>query len=666
MKEWYSALELTGLPGMPGTKRAIQIRAKRSEWQSRKRKARGGGYEYHISSLPQETRDALVAKVISKSPATSKDLPATMPTDAISELPGRDLHDTTQLKKWQRDTMEARLSILREIEQLEKVVSVNKAVDKFLELAKQGQIPPHLAALITVANGRSGNGNSNGNGRCTLSRRTILRWRSLAAQGHAALAPADVERYKIPVWGPALMKAWKKPQKVTLTDAVREVQCQGYDITYHAARRFMDRLGEVEKLKGRMGARELKNVKPFRRRDTSKLWPGDVYTADGHTFDAEIAHPDHGQAFRPEVTLILDVATRKATGWGTSLSESAYSVLDAFRNAVETNGVPAIFYTDNGGGYCNEVLTAEGTGLMGRVGTTHKTSLPYNSQARGLSERGHQTILVRAAKRLPTYMGKDMDPEAKQIVFKKTRKDPTLLPPWKWFVNYIDQVVHEYNDRSHRGLPKVLDSVTGRKRHITPNEAWQLALSDGWEPTEAGEIADLYKPQIIRSVIRGEVALFNNRYYSKYLAEWHGERVMVGYDIHDPSRVWVRDTNHRLICVAELDANVSDYFPLSVIDQAKDKRGRQRMKRLELKMEEVELERQAIQSKVVDITPEQEAKAAKALARGEKKRLPATDYEKLEMLEEMKKNGEDIAPEDEQWMKDYLIKLFPDEDFQHG
>ena len=52
------------MPGMPGTQQNVSAKAKRGEWKNRKRKARGGGYEYHISSLPEETRMHLAAQTI--------------------------------------------------------------------------------------------------------------------------------------------------------------------------------------------------------------------------------------------------------------------------------------------------------------------------------------------------------------------------------------------------------------------------------------------------------------------------------------------------------------------------------------------------------------------------------------------------------------------------
>lgn len=63
-KEWYSASELAGFPGMPGTVQNVNARAKRENWECRKRASRGGGKEYRITSLPEITRLALIADTI--------------------------------------------------------------------------------------------------------------------------------------------------------------------------------------------------------------------------------------------------------------------------------------------------------------------------------------------------------------------------------------------------------------------------------------------------------------------------------------------------------------------------------------------------------------------------------------------------------------------------
>lgn len=72
LNEWASADELAAmrLPGMPSSKRAINLRSKREAWLSpdgqgtrwRRRRSRGGGLEYHLSLLPVEARIAFVMR----------------------------------------------------------------------------------------------------------------------------------------------------------------------------------------------------------------------------------------------------------------------------------------------------------------------------------------------------------------------------------------------------------------------------------------------------------------------------------------------------------------------------------------------------------------------------------------------------------------------------
>lgn len=64
MKEWYAAKELAGLPGMPGTERSVNRKAQKEQWRFQDVPAPGGPggkrREYHLSSIPEETRIALL------------------------------------------------------------------------------------------------------------------------------------------------------------------------------------------------------------------------------------------------------------------------------------------------------------------------------------------------------------------------------------------------------------------------------------------------------------------------------------------------------------------------------------------------------------------------------------------------------------------------------
>jgi hypothetical protein len=56
-------LELSaGFPGLTSSRRGLAAKAKREGWKSRKRQGRGGGLEYHISSLPLATQEHLSRK----------------------------------------------------------------------------------------------------------------------------------------------------------------------------------------------------------------------------------------------------------------------------------------------------------------------------------------------------------------------------------------------------------------------------------------------------------------------------------------------------------------------------------------------------------------------------------------------------------------------------
>ncbi|MGC7559556.1 S24 family peptidase [Pasteurella sp. PK-2025] len=60
LKLWYSAKELEGLDGLPAHATNITRKAKNEDWQYREAKGvKGGGYEYHITSLPVATQRQL-------------------------------------------------------------------------------------------------------------------------------------------------------------------------------------------------------------------------------------------------------------------------------------------------------------------------------------------------------------------------------------------------------------------------------------------------------------------------------------------------------------------------------------------------------------------------------------------------------------------------------
>ena len=592
MKQWFTTKELAEarLPGLPVTVQGIGQLAKRESWEAQQRMGRGGGFEYHISNLSMEARKALeaqhAAELLTRVAEAPKQLaPA---TKALASQP---------LTEKQRATADARVTIINAIELLRtQGVTQQAAMVTMLTHAEVGQLAvtnPVLDKALRMAKDSRGRGN----GSPYPSVRSLKRY--LGKKDVKALAPQKRQPEPPPAWVNDFLVCWQRPEKPSIAHAYRDMverwASPEQPPSIYAVRRFLEKMGNVSKQHGRMGPRELKNLMPFVRRDFSDMMPGEVYSADGHTFDGEVQHPLHGRPFRPEITTWIDIATRRVVGVSVALAESSIAVLDALIDSC-TKAIPAIAYVDNGSGYCNALLKDEATGVLARLGTTMSHSLPYNSQARGVIERVHQTLWVDGAKQLPGYVGMDMDREARHQQFKVSRKalkgGAQTLMAWDAFMGWVHERVAWYNDRPHSSLPKVTD-VTGTRRHATPNEQWQKAEAKGWEALRltGDEAAQVFRPRVTRKVNRCEINLFSNLYFSKDLEEFHGEMVQVAYDLNDANTIWVFDQEHdRLICRAEWNANRVDYFPKSVREQAIETRAKARLKRNEAQREEIEAE----------------------------------------------------------------------------
>lgn len=615
IKSRYTVADLVGLAlnCLPRSRQGLEHLVSREAWAFVEVKGKGGpGGVRREYQPPAEVMEAIKKKALQ---AALKEAPvsvaAVIPSATTPPSPGGGVPSPygamtvatkagSSLKDWQRRVAEARMAILREVDRLAKIVGRNKAINTVIDMAAAGALTPALMELVPVANARAGK-----DGKRTLSRATIYEWFAALNTGKGevnALAPKDqYAKVKVPTWAGELLEYYQRPQKPSLMWAVEEM-AKKHDLDkdrfYHQARRFLKKMGVVSLEAGRSGPRELKNIKPFVRRDSGMLWPADVYTADGHAFDAEVAHPVHGRPFRPEITSVRDVASRRLVGWSIDLAESGLAVLDAMRHSFERNSICSLFYVDNGSGYKNALQSAPGIGMESRLGYTMTHSLPYNSQARGIVEKGHRDIWVRAAKELPTYMGADMDSEAKNKVFKITRADvkvagaSRLLMPWAKFLEFVRVKAEEYNNRPHRALRKVYDDKLGRQRHMTPNEAWEDGVRAGAElvTITKQEAQELFRPMREVKVLRGEVRMFNNLYFSRDLTEYHGEVLRAAYDIHDGSQVWMYDQEGRFICTAGFEANKTKYFPESAVNMAAERRYKARVKRNSDKREEIDQE----------------------------------------------------------------------------
>lgn len=518
--------------------------------------------------------------------------------------------DAATVAKWWNDhgegrpvggNVKARIEIISKLDKLMKSSPADRAIQQTVRFFNDN---PSSAELVAAALGDSLGP--------VLSRAVIYRWIKDHKEGVSALAPkASRDTHSFPHWFGVFMSYYARPQAPTITAALDDLRYKARlnDLpSYDQVRRCLAKLdkhhGTQARHRGREGAQALKARHAYVVRDTSGLMPTSVYTADGKLFDAEVQHPIHGRPFRPEITAVLDVYTRKCVGWSVGLAENAKDVRDALRDACMENGIPAVFYVDRGPGFKNDALDNQLTGFCARLGITKMHSLPYNSQARGIIERFNGSALNPLAKEFDSYIGADMDREARQKAFKTSRKElkeigaTALLPTWQEFMAALAEWIIDYNRSEHDGL--TYRDRSGRKHKITPNDLWQKATDSGFEAVTVlpDEADDLFRPMVRRKTHRGMVEFMTNSYFDMALEPYDGLYVLVGYDVHDASRVWVREIDHtgdeelpgRLIAVAAFEGNKERYIPFSFEQAATEKRAAARLRRLDVHRDEVEAE----------------------------------------------------------------------------
>lgn len=611
---WFTAAELAGLPGMPGSEFRTRARLQQLGVPSRIRAGRagGGGREYDAAHLPAETRAALLLQQLQPADAAPAALPAPVaPVETTAVVPAAPSRlPSRPPSRADAECADARATLVRRLHDLAPLCGgVTKAAEQLAQQLAAGIAAPELLAAARAANQRARQGAA------ALSVRTLFRWHTDHAAGgwHALLptpkAPA-APLTALPDDVAAVLKRYASAagSARNLTHVAQAITLDlgrpfdDWRTLYDRARRVLPRLDKVQLIKARHTGAERAAKLPFKRRDASVYSPLDIVVCDGHTFKAKVRHPDHGQPFAPEVTAVMDVATRCVVGWSVSLSESTIAVGDAMRHAVGQLGVPALVYTDNGSGEKAKYFDCPVTGLFERLGCRHETGLPRHPQGHGVIERAWQTHMIRCARQFATYQGSDADDNRLRDVQLELAREARAVkraeaagelirlsakcPSWQQFLDAVERAFFAYNTlHRHRGLPKHTSGPLAGK-HMTPAEAMQAMLvADDLVKLDAPTLRNVFMPATVATAKRGEVRFLNQHYFSHELMAVDGERVRVHYDIHDPRHVWVWTLGGEFVCQADWAANRIDYFPKPVVEMAREKRVRAAIQRREAQIE---------------------------------------------------------------------------------
>lgn len=684
IKDWYTAQELTGLPGMPGNDRGVRKWVEKNLPVART-KVRGKGMEYAFKSLPAETQAHLTQEAVDGVLACLPDtLLPTATTGAPSKrtgtalavqgnrLPAVAAPASTALAtrqpsltpllpsayqtSSQRDVALARQAVLRAVQRLQAESGVSERSAMLTLLERRDS----TIATLMLIRARDGRGHKHAKGAKAMpSLSTLQAWMQRARLAQTSDAAGDapdnlaprvpLPKVEVQPWMVLAVELYRRPQKPTVASVLQDMTAAWPEFSRRwvqrdlakahrttptelavarlaeqlplpsydrLARFFRQDMSKADLLAGRELGSALRSKKFYQHRSHAGLNPADEVHADGWCTHCLAPHPVTGEYVTWEIWHFTDVATRYTTRFAFGLSESGEVIQQGLKFFIMELGVPAILQTDSTGSVKNKDFEFDPvSSLSARLGLTvvHPQTVG-NSQANGIAEN-YNTRLDRASRALSTYMHPTrMD----SLAFKQIRKYTSdmvkaaargdtaardsaraaaqrvgkgiLFETWQDLVDFYEEVRVRENNTPHSALKKITDPATGKTRHQTPQECLDEFKANGWQPVALDEAAlvEHFYPHLRRTVTRETVMAYKKqRYYHASLGAYEGTEVQVAVDPMDGSQVWIKDMQHRLICVAKF-VEATGYRSQSMYEASLEKRMNAQIRRKEQQIEAIQ------------------------------------------------------------------------------
>lgn len=350
--EWFSPSELDklGLPGLPKGRTAIADKAREQGWRSRlnragqplarrRKKGKGGGWEYHYTLLPMRAQ----RKLINDSKATLADEAA--PKPGRSEI--WDWYSRQSASK--RAEAEERLSVLIDVNDLWRGGSQKNLAVSDVSKARGIGASTIYGWFKLVA------GVDEADWLPHLCRRNIGRTSS------AQIDPLAWDWYK----GQYLARSSKPASHADTYRRLLDVaRAEGWAIA--SARTFIRRMDQevdaITQKASREGIEAAKSMLPTQQRDVSMFAAGEVVNGDGIKFDSLWVRFEDGEIINTATSWFYqDVKTRRYLAWRLGKTENT----DIFRLATfDLTGIcaPTFIFLDNTTVAANKLMTASASG----------------------------------------------------------------------------------------------------------------------------------------------------------------------------------------------------------------------------------------------------------------------------------------------------------------
>lgn len=517
--QWFSARELAGFPGVPGTERNVRAMAEREGWTARPRVGRGGGMEYALASLPAATQAALLLR-----DRTSHAVAPTAPTNDAAERIASAWRRYDAVKVPLKEEAQRRLAALHAVQKLVAgglplMQARNLVADQLQRDGVRG------ASAVSIARWQS-----------AVERAAPCDWLALLVPHYAGrTATVDIEPEAWELFKADYLRL-EKPSATSCYDRLQRIAAvRGWSLpsVKTFTRRIERELPRVVRVLARDGEDALMRAYPAQERDRSMLESLFGVNADGHRWDIHVTFPD-GTVGRPCIIGWQDLYSGKLLAWRLCDQESADAVRLSFGDVVRQFGVPRNVWLDNGRAFASKWITggtrtryrfkvrAEDpsgiiTTLVGADGVHWVT--PYHGQAKPI-ERAWRDFCDRIAKH-PAFAGAYTG----NNTTNKPENYGSRAVDWATFERVVNDEIHAHNARAGRRAT----ACAGRSFDETFAESYARITVRRATDEQLRQLL-LAAEAVTADARDGSVRLAGNRYWIEALAEHAGRKVVVRVD----------------------------------------------------------------------------------------------------------------------------------------
>ncbi|MCH4295604.1 DDE-type integrase/transposase/recombinase [Shewanella sp. 3B26] len=557
MKEWFTAKELAGLPGLPAADRNIRISAQKGDWISRPR-AKGKGLEYHLKSLPPLTQAHLHQQAIQQPErvmATARSITSKPSQAIVTKLEAQSKYLSLPCSK--QNVAESRFQLLQEMEQFlipfEVAGRKTEGVQAFADLHKLSKATLYRWQKAYEAEGKMGLVDTRGGVTASVMADKQLQEFLIAlvsAKPHLLNQANELHRL-------AALKADEHLWKVPSVSAIR---------------RWMNRWHQDNQAAfASLTNPDAYNSKHRPLYGTTYPWltgPNQVWEFDSTPTDVMLNA--NGKLRRYALVAAIDVYSRRPMVLVTP-SSNAEGICLLLRRCLLTWGMleeEGLARTDNGSDY----VSSRVTGIFDLLGIRQSRTRPFSGWEKPFIERFFGTLSRALFELLPAYIGHSVA-ERQQIESAKAfaqriggknkaaNTEETLalaMTPDELQKMINDWVEYDY-------LHRVNDGFKGELKGKTPFEVISQSRYTPRHVPNPHALDVLLNHIGDATVIRGSVSAGGIKYTAPELQEsaWDRKRVRVFLDPSDVGRatLYALDDWGRCIDAVNLDLVGRDIDP---------------------------------------------------------------------------------------------------------